>query len=33
MPPAVFEPTIPEDEGPQIHILDRAAARIGQIII
>jgi hypothetical protein len=28
MPPAGFEPTTPESEGPHIHALDRAAAGI-----
>jgi hypothetical protein len=29
MPPAGFEPTIPANERPQTHALDRAAAGIG----
>ena len=29
MPPAEFEPTIPENERPQTHVLDRAATGIG----
>jgi hypothetical protein len=29
MPPAGFEPTIPQSEGPQTHALDGAAIRIG----
>jgi hypothetical protein len=33
MPPAEFEPTIPEGEQPQTHTLDRAATGIGHIII
>jgi hypothetical protein len=30
MPPAGFEPTIPESERTQTHALDRAATGIGQ---
>ena len=29
MPPAGFEPIVPESERPQTHALDRAAAGIG----
>ena len=30
MPPAIFEPAIPESERPQTHTLDRSATGIGQ---
>jgi hypothetical protein len=33
MPPAGFEPTIPADERPQTHALDRAATGTGPLII
>jgi hypothetical protein len=31
MPPAGFEPTIPANERPQTHALDRAATGIGEV--
>ena len=33
MPPARFEPAIPEIEWPQTHALDRATIGIGTIIV
>jgi len=33
MPPARFEPTIPETEQPQTHALDREATGIGRTCI
>jgi hypothetical protein len=32
MPPAGFEPSIPASERPQTHVLDRAAAGIGDYV-